>query len=293
LAESNRLSKQDAAALINIIVAKEKRGKPKASNVTSIKDEIDVIDDNIRDLIIKIRWANAVFAALKANYDGQADVDEENRLKIIEFENKKRQLTQDALSEFNRMNQGKIQASRESNETDDDFLARLQRMGNIFVDPADMAKQIETEISMKAKKNILELTSDYGKAESVTRMLNNNERFQMNKAFPMIKKDYSEKFGINNKNLDDVEMAQFIKNKIEAGQALITPKTEKTSTETQTDPIQEATPALVASNQTPPLPQGVIATRIRQFSKKQLEAIIDELNSDNPSLYLKKGKKMK
>ena len=73
-------------------------------------------------------------------------------------------------------------------------------MGNIFVDPADMAKQIETEILMKAKKNILELTSDYGKAESVTRMLNNNERFQMNKVFPMIKKEYGDKFGINNKN---------------------------------------------------------------------------------------------
>jgi hypothetical protein len=83
-----RTSKQDAPALINRIVALEKRGKPKASDVTSIKDEIDVIDDNIRDLIIKIRGANAVFAALKANYDGQADVDEENRLKQIEYDNK-------------------------------------------------------------------------------------------------------------------------------------------------------------------------------------------------------------
>jgi hypothetical protein len=117
---------------------------------------------------------------------------------------------------------------------------------------------------MKAKKNILELTSDYGKAESVTRMLNNNERFQMNKVFPMIKKDYSEKFGINNKNLDDVEIAQFIKNKIESGQALILPP-EKVD-------------------------KQKISTKLRQFKKPQLEAIIDELNRDDPSLGLKKGR---
>ena len=120
-------------------------------------------------------------------------------MRNIEYDSKKRQVAQEVLSDFNRLNEGKIEVTRQSNETDDEFIARLQQMGNIFIDPADMAKQIKTEILMKAKKNILELTSDYGKAESVTRMLNNNERFQMNKIFPMIKKEYSEKFGINNK----------------------------------------------------------------------------------------------
>jgi hypothetical protein len=274
--------------LTQTIIDSEKTG---TTDLSSIKTELGILDADIQQLIRQINGANAAFAALKASYEQQEDADEENRINLLEYEKKKRNLPHDALSEFNRLNQGKIQVARQQNETDDEFLARLQQMGNIFVDPNDMQKQIETEILNKAKKNILELTSDYGKAESVTRMLNNNERFQMNKVFPMIKKDYSEKFGINNKNLDDVEMAQFIKNKIETGQALITPKTEKTSTETQTNPTQEATPALVASNQTPPLPQGVIATRIRQFSKKQLETIIDELNADDPSLNLKKGKK--
>ena len=68
-------------------------------------------------------------------------------------------------------------------------------MGNIFVDPADINKQIETEILLKAKKNIMELTTDYDKAESVLRMLNNDERFQMNKMFPLLKKKYSDTFG--------------------------------------------------------------------------------------------------
>jgi len=263
-------SKQDTSALINKIVEREKKKRPKASALTPIVDEIAVIDAEIQHYIRRIRGSNATFAALKANFDQQADVDEENRLKQIEFDNKKRQLTQDVLSDFNRLNQGKIEVTRQSNETDDEFIARLQQMGNIFIDPADMAKQIETEILMKAKKNILELTSDYGKAESVIRMLTNNERFQMNKAFPLIKKEYSEKFGINNKNLDDVEMSQFIKNKLELGVSLITEKTPVVQPKTQDD--------LTA-----------LRAQMRQFTKTEFEQIIDEFNDENPQRNLKKG----
>ena len=117
------------------------------------------------------------------------NIDEKNRVRLLDYEAKKRSLPSLALSEFNRLNQGKIEVARQSNETDDEFLTRLQQMGNIFIDPADMEKQIVTEILLKAKKNILELSDDYDKAESVTRMLDNNERFKMNKAFPMIKKN--------------------------------------------------------------------------------------------------------
>ena len=171
---------------------------------------------------------------------------------------KKRQVAQEVLSDFNRLNQGKIEVTRQLNETDDEYIARLQQMGNIFVDPADMAKQIETEILMKAKKNILELTSDYGKAESVTRMLNNNERFQMNKVFPMIKKEYGDKFGINNKNLDDVEITQFIKNKIESGQSLITEK----EPEAQTEPEAQETKREISKVET-----KVSVTDLKSYTK--------------------------
>ena len=43
---------------------------------------------------------------------------------------------------------------------------------------------------MKAKNNVLELTKDLSKAETVVKMLDNEERFRMNKMFPQIKKKY-------------------------------------------------------------------------------------------------------
>ena len=248
------------ANLIALIIGEEKKGSPTVLGAT--KTKIGEKNAEIVKIIEQIGQANNVFLKVKAEYDDQADVDEANRLKDIEYENKKRQIAQESLGEFNRLNQGKIEVARQLNETDDEFLTRLQQMGNIFIDPADMEKQIITEILLKAKTNILELTNDYAKAESVTRMLNNNERFQMNKTFPRIKKKYSETFGLNNKDMDANEMAQFVKNELDVGEEL-TSAPEEGSTQD-------------------------FNKKVRMFSKDQLIAFIDELNKD-PELNLLTG----
>jgi hypothetical protein len=214
---------RNKTGFVKVLIDNEKSKFVSTTNLGSIKTELGDINNEIKECIRDLNAIQAEILIFKANFIHQADVDEENRLKEIEFDMKKRRYVQESLNEFNRMNQGKIQIARESNESDDDFLARLQRMGNIFVDPADIDKQIQTEILLKAKKNILELTSDYGKAESITRMLSLNERFQMNKAFPMIKKKYSEAFGLNNTRLSDTEISQFVKNEVESSQTLISP----------------------------------------------------------------------
>jgi len=243
------------AILIKLIIDEEKTGSKNVLGTT--KTKIGLQEADIANIVDQIRLANNAFRDLKVKYDGQADVDERNRLKDIEYENKKRQIAQELLGEFNRLNQGKTEVARQPNETDDDFLIRLQKMGNIFVDPADMEKQIKTEILSKAKSNILELTSDYAKAESVIRMLNNNERFQLNKTFPRIKKKYSETFGLNNKDMDANEMAQFVKNELDVG-AELTSAPEEGSTQD-------------------------FNKKVRMFSKDQLIAFITELNKDASS----------
>jgi len=140
-------------------------------------------------------WAKAGVAIkeneiklIQSSYKLQLQVDEENRLKDIEHENLQRQQNEQLLSDFNRLNQGRAQVFREPNETEDDFYLRLVAMGNVEIDPADIEKQIQTDILLKAKKNIFQLTDNESTAETVIKMLNNEERFQMNKVFPKIKR---------------------------------------------------------------------------------------------------------
>jgi hypothetical protein len=242
--------------LIKTIIAHETSSLPPV--VDPITKQLKMVEAGIQHYIKVYKDSEAYYKQIIGEYEVQVEIDEENRLKHLEYETKKRNLPHNALNEFNRMNQGKIEVFRQENETDDEFIARLQQLGNIFIDPADMEKQIVTEILLKAKKNILELTDNYDKAESVTRRLNNNERFQMNKAFPMIKKRYAESFGLNNKKLDDVEITQFIQNQLESSQALITgPKKQK--------------------------------PEYRKFDKQELLIILDQLNSDDHSLELESG----
>ena len=244
--------------LIKTIITNEKSSLPPP--VDPITKQLKMVEVGIQKFTEIYNDCVAFYKKIIGEYEVQEEVEEENRLKHLEYEIKKRNLPHTALSEFNRLNQGKIEVARQENETDDEFLARLRQMGNIFIDPADMEKQIVTEILLKAKKNILELTDNYDKAESVTRMLNNNERFQMNKAFPMIKKKYSENFGLNNKKLDDVEITQFIQNELETSQTLL--KAPKKS-----------------------------RPEYRKFDKQELLIILDQLNSEDPSLNLESGLK--
>ncbi|MEN9914025.1 MAG: hypothetical protein RL528_767 [Bacteroidota bacterium] len=254
---------------------------PTAVSTTKIEAQLKQVDADIQYCIDEIAKIEADSTTLIAIYQDQANVDEENKLKIIEYENTIKQQAQEALTDFNRLNQGKTQVARQPNESDEDFIQRLKDMGNIFIDPADMEKQIQTEILMKAKKNILELTNDYSKAESVTRMLNNEERFRMNKTFPQLKKKYSEEFGLNNKDLDDVEMTQFIKNEVERTQSLITPKVLGPGPAPA--PVLEATPEV--SNEK----IKNLKTQMKQFPKADFEQIIDELNAEDPNRNLLKG----
>jgi hypothetical protein len=60
----------------------------------------------------------------------------------------------------------------------------LKILGAIPVDKKDIDAQVQTEILIKAKKNISELTNDLSKSETVVKMLENDERFEMNKIFP-------------------------------------------------------------------------------------------------------------
>ena len=237
----------------------------------NIKAQIDQTELEIQQIVTDIRKAKGKIRQIQSNYTLQLQVDEENRLKKIEYENLQRQQNEGLLNDFNRLNKGRTQLARQQDESEDDFYLRLVAMGNVEADPVAIEKQIQTDILIKAKKNMLELTNDLSIAETAVKFLTNDERFQMNKFFPKIKKNYSETFGLNNKDMDANEISEFIQNQIVSGQALITEK--------------EPPPS-------PPPQQGTkpdIDVQVRQFSLKQFEQIIDELNDQNPALNLLKG----
>ena len=103
----------DETELIRRIITKEKLRSASPVDLGKVKTDIGVVDADIQSHIDAIRDANNAYRKLYSDFEQQADVDEENRIKDIEFENKKRQIAQEALSDFNRLNQGKIEVARQ------------------------------------------------------------------------------------------------------------------------------------------------------------------------------------
>ena len=158
----------------------------------------------------KILLIETSITALDADYANFIRTNEENTIEYNKIQNERRLMATDTLNTFNRLNQGRVQIQREPQETDDQLLARIDKLGQVPVDSSD----IENQILLKAKKNIMELTSDLTIGELVLKNLSSDEQHSMNKIFPKIKKSFSESFGLNNKSLSESDITQFIQNEI-------------------------------------------------------------------------------
>ena len=185
-------------------------GTKVASTEVALNDQLRLLKLELRNIEIAIAGSETNITALNAAHDTFLREIEENDIAQNKNENERRLLANDALNTFNRLNQGRVQIQREPQETDDQLLARIARLGTIQADPSD----INNQILDKAKKNILQLTPDTTKAEFVLKNLSSDQQHMMNKIFPKIKKNYLETFGSNNKDINENDISEFIKNEI-------------------------------------------------------------------------------
>jgi hypothetical protein len=185
-------------------------GKKVVATEASLQSDLLRLKFDLRNVEFQIIAIETDLTALNIEHDAFLREIEEDEMKKNNIENERRLLANDALNTFNRLNQGRVQIQREPQETDAELLARIARLGTIQADPSD----IENQILEKAKKNILQLTSDTTKAEMTLKSLSSDEQHMMNKIFPKIKKNFIETFGSNNKDLTENDISQFIKTEI-------------------------------------------------------------------------------
>ena len=196
--------------------------------------------------------------AVDGIYKSQGRIIEQNKELEKNYEAALHQSAEELLDNFNLLNTGKVRVTRQSGETDDELIKRIENLSKAPVNAANVQNQIVLKTFNQAKKNVLELTPEMDKAETVVKSLDIKEQDAMNKMFPKIKEDFKSNFGLNNKSLSDDDIVQFIKNEITTGNSLITAPKK-------------------------PSPE------YRQFDKPQLQAIIDQLNAEDPSYNLTTG----
>ena len=185
-------------------------GKKVVGREAELNEDLRVLRIRLKKETDEITKIDTDIKALDADYESFERTTEENTIEENKILNERRLQATDTLNTFNRLNQGRVQIQREPQETDDELLARIDKLGQIPVDASD----VENQILLKAKKNILELTSNLTVGEMVLKSLSPDEQHMMNKIFPKIKKNFSDSFGLNNKSLSDSDITQFIENEI-------------------------------------------------------------------------------
>lgn len=207
--------------IINKIISFEK-GKNLGLGEVELKRRLaDVQNDLITNEQNILQSENDI-KSYDALYQRQLKTIEENIITEKNYEAEVHQVTEELLDNFNLLNTGKIKIKREPGETDDELTKRIDNLSKAPVNPANIENQIKLKTFNTAKKNVLELTPEKDKAETVVKSLDIAEQDALNKMFPKIKEEFKKNFGLNNKSLSDDDITQFIKNQITTGSTLFT-----------------------------------------------------------------------
>ena len=207
--------------IINKIISFEK-GKNLGLGEVELKRRLADVQNDLLTNEQNILQSENDIKSYEALYQRQLKTIEENRITEKNYEAEVRQVAEELLDNFNLLNTGKIKIKREPGETDDELTKRIDNLSKAPVNPANIENQIKLKTFNTAKKNVLELTPEKDKAETVVKSLDIAEQDALNKMFPKIKEEFKKNFGLNNKSLSDDDITQFIKNQITTGSTLFT-----------------------------------------------------------------------
>jgi hypothetical protein len=114
--------------------------------------------------------------AVDGIYKSQGKTIEENKelRKIMKQHYTK--VAEELLDNFNLLNTGKVRVTRQSGETDDELIKRIENLSKAPVNAANVQNQIVLKTFNQAKKNVLELTPEMDKAETVVKSLDIKEQ---------------------------------------------------------------------------------------------------------------------
>ena len=207
--------------IINKIISFEK-GKNLGLGEVELKRRLADVQNDLLANEQNILQSENDIKSYEALFQRQLKTIEESRITEKNYEAEGHQVAEELLDNFNLLNTGKIKIKREPGETDDELTKRIDNLSKAPVNPANIENQIKLKTFNTAKKNVLELTPEKDKAETVVKSLDIAEQDALNKMFPKIKEEFKKNFGLNNKSLSDDDITQFIKNQITTGSTLFT-----------------------------------------------------------------------
>ena len=167
-------------------------------------------DQLINDCEVNIARADTDIRQIEQFIEARSNDQQLHDAERYRVDSVNKQRLNDATDEFNNLNTGRLNMEQNTNETDTEYLRRLQDVGSKPATVEEVEASSDIMNTMRAQHNLEALLSDKGKIGNIVKWMNSVEQFQFNKRFPRIKKKYLDEYGFNNKQITDREIYEFI-----------------------------------------------------------------------------------
>ena len=141
---------------------------------------------------------------------------EENRLEQLKVKNENKPIVKKYEEAFNIANRNRYQVQQAPNESDDDYLKRIQSIEQLPFDENIFKDKAAVEESRKLMKNLKQVLRDDVKISEIVRSFPQPEDvYEINKYFKQVSKRLLNIFGFDNKNVKFNDYVDEIKKTIE------------------------------------------------------------------------------
>jgi len=176
-------------------------------------EKIQEIDMNIEELKFQINKMKDVYDNFNIELARLPVLTRENEAKISSVKKINQERVKNYQETLNLMNRGAFQQDKMPNETDEDYVTRLQ--ANAEQEYTDETLfEADMEIKRKFKEALKKLIRDDVKIEQVANNIRTNElgiKTDILKRFPLFKKKFLDLYGLNNSVLTATDITNFIK----------------------------------------------------------------------------------
>ena len=191
--------------------------KPKILIRLTRQLEVETRENNRRqlELIDKIRDEEAILVGIQNRIDTNEIKKKENRAELVRIQKENSARLKAYEEDLNLLNRGRLNVTREPNESDEDYRQRLFETGQTTINEDDMAKSAELYNRDKLRERVLELVRDTGIISNALKFLDEDQVFKINQNWSRIKRDFIKVYGFDNLSVKEADLIAFFEQEVD------------------------------------------------------------------------------
>ncbi len=161
------------------------------------------------DLRSRIEDEEAKIAGIQNRIDMNERNKKENRAEQVRIQKENSARLKVYEEDLNLLNRGRMNITREPNETDEDYRFRLLQTGQMTISEDAIAESAILYNRDKLREHALELVRDTGIISNALKFLSDDQVFKINQNWSRIKRDFIKVYGFDNKSIKEEDLIAF------------------------------------------------------------------------------------